>query len=114
MVGRRQQCNWAAKEGSARLDGRSADAGENGFFLSELVTEDSVNFVELIDSNGCVTKTPLVQSLERVSRTEFRVEVVFGGFPDQSEVTYQTLVKSCLSEDCEVDCNAEYYRNGSM
>ncbi|KAI6217042.1 PAN-1 domain containing protein [Aphelenchoides fujianensis] len=91
------------------VDSNEIPKDEAGFIITELIAEDSVNFVELIDAKGCVTNTPIVKSLERVSPNAFRVEIEFGGYPDQAQVTYQTLVKPCKAGGCDLDCNAHMY-----
>ncbi|KAI6214423.1 hypothetical protein M3Y94_00266600 [Aphelenchoides besseyi] len=81
----------------------------DGFLITELIAEDSVNVVKLIDSKGCVTDTPLIQSIDRISSKEMKVKILFDGFPDQSQVTYQTLVKPCHGDKCYLECNSKFY-----
>ncbi|KAI1714210.1 PAN domain-containing protein [Ditylenchus destructor] len=83
------------------------------FRVSELYAESSANpskktRVELIDEDGCISNPTIVQSLERISPTQLRIGIRFGGFADQAKVTYQALVKPCVYS-CYAECNRKYF-----
>ncbi|KAI6200731.1 hypothetical protein M3Y96_00765300 [Aphelenchoides besseyi] len=81
----------------------------DSFLPTELIAEDSVNIVKLIDSKGCVTETPLIKSIDRISPKKMKIKILFDGFPDQSQVTYQTLIKPCSVHQCNLECNSRFY-----
>ncbi|CAD5227238.1 unnamed protein product [Bursaphelenchus xylophilus] len=81
---------------------------ESKFIVSDLVAEDDKDMVKLIDSDGCVANSTLVTSLERPANNQLRIGVKFGGFPEQSQVTYHTLGKICHAE-CDLQCNNKFY-----
>ncbi|KAI6176263.1 hypothetical protein M3Y97_00779500 [Aphelenchoides bicaudatus] len=90
----------------------SSDPNDEGFYVTSLIAEDGINKVELINSSGCVTNTSLLTSMERVSKSRFKIGILFEGFPDQSSVTYQSLVKPCKA-NCELDCNRRFYETNT-
>jgi hypothetical protein len=99
------------KKGFLAVD--SSIPNDQGFWVTSLVAEDGINSVELIDSSGCVANTSLITSLEKVSKSRLKIGILFEGFPDQSSVTYQTLVKECKGE-CELDCNRRFYNKTTL
>uniref|UniRef100_A0A915EUC0 Protein SPT2 homolog n=1 Tax=Ditylenchus dipsaci TaxID=166011 RepID=A0A915EUC0_9BILA len=80
------------------------------FSVSELVAENTggKGKIELIDSAGCVSNPAIVKSLQRTSRNQMRIGILFGGFRDQAKVAYQALVKPCVYS-CVPECNKQFF-----
>ncbi|KAH7723593.1 Protein CUTL-28 [Aphelenchoides avenae] len=80
------------------------------FTVSELAAEDGSTGerMELIDEQGCVVNTSIVRSLNKPRPNQLQIEITFSGFPDQAQVTYQSLVKPC-HQDCSPACNRNYW-----